>query len=285
MMSTIETRATLYSTALQRCLDAFHQLDEDDWRMGHRGDRWTARGYLAHLVTNQEAEINIVTAQNLAGQEVDIPGLRSRTDIDSFNESHVAEVRSVSTQELLNRLQAAFQAHIDMLKGLKEEDLPKPARNPGLGHPATIGQLFGMGYLHLPLHYQHIRWFVHKRRRLPHWMELASPEETHEALSQSFDLMPLFYWPERGGDLRATYLFDLEGEGGGQWTVQIAEGECRSAEGLLHHDDIRFTTRPAHWLDIQTKELTPPRALLTRRLRIKGDLRLALKLDRLLQIS
>lgn len=285
MMSTIETRATYYSTALERCLDAIRQLDEDDWRMGHRGDKWTARDYLAHLVTNQEAEINTVTAQNLAGQEVDIPGLRSRADIDSFNESHVAEVRNVSTQELLSRLQAAFQAHIDMLSGLKEEDLHKPGGNPGLAHPATIGQLFSMGYLHLPLHYQHIRWFVRKRRRLPHWMELASPEETHEALSQSFDLMPVFYWPERRGDLRATYLFDLEGEGGGQWTLQIGEGHCRSSEGLLHHANVRFTTRPAHWLDLQTKELGSLRALLTRRLRIKGNFRLALKLDRLFQIS
>ncbi len=285
MMSTVQTRATLYSTALQRCLDAFHRLDEDDWRMGHRGDKWTARDYLAHLVTNQEAEMNVVAAQNLAGKEVDVPGLRSRADIDSFNESHVAEVQDVSTQELLRRLQSGFQAHIDMLKGLKEEELHKPGRNPGLAHPATIGQLFSMGYLHLPLHYQHIRWFIRKRRRLPHWMELTPPEETHEALSQSFDLMPLFFWPERGGDLRATYLFDLEGEGGGQWTIQIVEGRCHSSEGVLQHSDVRFTTTPAHWLDLQTKELGSLRALITRRLRIGGNRLLALKLDRLFQIS
>lgn len=284
-MSTVETRATLYSTALQRCLDAFRQLDEDDWRMGRRGDKWTARDYLAHLATNQEAEITPVTAQNLAGQEVDIPGLRSRADIDSFNESHVEEVRDVSTEELLDRMQAAFQAHIDMLSGLKDEDLHKPGRNPGLAHPATIGQLFSMGYLHLALHYQHIRCFIRKRRRLPHWMELASPDETHEALSQSFALMPVFYWPERGGDMRAVYLFDMEGEGGGQWSVQIAEGQCSSSEGILDHTDVRFTCRPAHWIDLQTKELSPLWALLTRRLRIKGSFGLALKLDRLFAIS
>ncbi len=285
MTAIAETRATLYSTALQRCLDGFKQIDEEGWSMGHRGDRWTARDYLAHLVTNQEMEINPATAQNLAGQEVDIPGLHSRADLNSFNLTHVEAVRDVSTQELVSRLRAAFQTHIDTLKGLSEEDLAKPGLIPSLGHEGTIGQLFSTGYLHLPLHYQHIRWFVRKRRRLPHWMELASPEETHEALNQTFNLMPLFYWPERGGDLQATYLFDLEGDGGGQWTLQIAGRQCRSSEGLLRHDDVRFTTRPAHWIDLQTKELSPLWALLTRRLRIKGSFGLALKLDRLFEIG
>ncbi len=285
MNSTKETRVACYSAALQRCMDAFSQLDDDDWQCRLRRIPWSAKDYLAHLVTNQEMEILPMTSQNIAGEPVDIPGLSSRTDINEYNQSCVDSVRDLSPQELLPRFQAAFQRHIDMLEGLSEEDLQRPGHNPGLGRPGTIAHMFSMGFLHLPLHYQDIRRIIRRRRRLPHWMELCSPEETHEALSQAFAIMPLFYWAERGGDLQATYLFDLEGEGGGQWTLAIAEGQCTAHEGAPATADIEFHTRPAYWIDLQTKELSPLWAVFTRRLRLRGKLALALRLEKLFQIS
>jgi len=137
------------------------------------------------------------------------------------------------------------------------EDLKRPAWNAGLRGDATIADLFRMGFLHLPVHLPGHRRAVRRSRKLPHWMELASTAEVHEALSQAFALMPMFYWPEKGGDLRATYLFDLEGDGGGQWWVAIDNGECTSGEGLANPDRLPLRTRPAYWMDLQTKQLNP----------------------------
>ena len=285
MDSTKETRVACYSAALQRCLDAFSQLDDDDWQCRIRSIPWSAKDYLGHLVTNQEMEILPMTSQNIAGQAVDIPGLRSRTDINEYNQRCVDSVRDLSAQELLPRFQAAFQTHIDMLKGLSEEDLQRPGHNPGLSRPATIAHMFSMGFLHLPLHYQDIRRIIRRRRHLPHWMEVSPPDEVREALGEAFAIMPHFYWPERGGDLRATYLFDLEGEGGGQWTLAIAEGQCTAEEGSPDKADIVFHTKPAYWLDLQIKDLNPLWAVLTRRLSLKGNRGLALRLEKLFQIS
>jgi hypothetical protein len=285
MNSTKETRLACYSAALRRCLDAFSQLNDDDWQCRLRRLPWSARDYLAHLVTNQEMEILPMTSQNIAGQPVEIAGLASRTDLNEFNERCLASVRDVSPQELLPRLQPAFQAHIDMLKGLSEEDLQRPGYTPSVGQQGTIAHMFTIGFLHLILHYQDIRRIIRRRRRLPHWMEVSPPDEIREALSQAFAIMPLFYWPERGGDLRATYLFDLEGEGGGQWHLVIAEGQCSAHEGAPAKADIEFHTKPADWIDLQTKELNPLWAVLTRRLRLRGKRALALRLDSLFQIS
>jgi hypothetical protein len=285
MGSTKETVRSHYAAALQRCLDIWSKLDNGDWQSGTPGIKWAARDYLAHLVTNEETEILPTTSASIAGQAADIPGLASRLDIDTFNQTGVDSVADLTPAELLERFQAAFQSHIQMLEGLIDEDLKRPAYNPGLRREATIADLFSIGFLHLPLHYQDIRRAVRRRRRLPHWMELASPEEVHEALSQAFSIMPIFYWPERGGDLRATYLFDLEGEGGGQWWVAIDRGECTSGEGLPANADCHLRTRPAYWLDLQTKELNPLWAFLSRRLRLRGKLGLALKLNKLFAIT
>ncbi|MDP2948087.1 MAG: DinB family protein [Chloroflexota bacterium] len=284
MISTKESVRTCYAAALERCLDAFRQLDDEDWQCRPPRRQWSARDYLAHLTTNQEREMNPVTSASVAGEAVEVPGLGSRTDIDEFNASCVEAVRDLTPQELLTRFQAAFQAHIDMLEGLSKEDLQRPGYNPGLSRPGTIADLFSIGFLHLPLHYQDIRRIIRGRKSLPHWMEVTPPEEVHEALSQAFAVMPLFYWPERGGDLRATYLFDLEGEGSGQWTVEIAAGQCSSYEGLPPHADCRFRTKPAYWLDLQTKDVNPLWAIISRRLRLKG-LGLALRLEKLFQIT
>jgi hypothetical protein len=285
VVSTKETVRSHYAAALQRCLDIWSKLDDGDWQGRTPGSKWSARDYLSHLVTNEEMEILPTTSASIAGQAADIPGLASRLDIDVFNQTGVDSVADLTPAELLERFRANFQSHIQMLEGLIDEDLKRPAYNPGLRSQSTIADLFSIGFLHLPLHYQDIRRAVRRRRRLPHWMELASPEEVHEALSQTFAIMPLFYWPERGGDLRATYLFDLEGEGGGQWWVAIDRGECTSGEGLPANADCRFRTRPAYWLDLQTKELNPLWALLSRRLRRGGKLGLALKLDKLFAIT
>jgi hypothetical protein len=285
MVSTKETTRSHFVTALQRCLDIWRKLDDADWQGRTPGSKWSARNYLAHLVTNQEMEILPTTSHSIAGEAVEIPGLASRLDIDNFNQTGVDSVADLTPAELLERLQAAFQSHIQMLEGLIDEDLKRPAWNAGLRREATIADLFSIGFLHLPVHYQDIRRAVRRSRRLPHWMELASPEEVHEALSQAFAIMPIFYWPERGGDLRATYLFDLEGEGGGQWWVAIESGECTSGEGLPEQTDCRFRTRPAYWIDLQTKQLNPLWALLSRRLRLKGKMALALKLDKLFAIT
>jgi len=285
MVSPKETVRSHYAAALQRCLDIWSKLDDGDWQSRTPGSKWSARDYLAHLVTNEEMEILPTTSASIAGQAADIPGLASRLDIDVFNQTGVDSVADLTPAELLERFRANFQSHIQMLEGLIDEDLKRPAYNPGLRSQSTIADLFSIGFLHLPLHYQDIRRAVRRRRRLPHWMELASPEEVHEALSQAFAIMPVFYWPERGGDLRATYLFDLEGEGGGQWWVAIDGGECTSGEGLPTNTDCRFRTRPAYWLDLQTKELNPLWALLSRRLRLRGKLGLALKLDKLFAIT
>lgn len=282
-----ETLRAHYGGALERCLEVFGQLDAEDWRQVAKPGGWTARDYLGHLVTSQEVEGTPATVQSLAGRPVEITGLTQPGGIDAFNARNLETVRDISPQEMIARLRSAVEEHLRLLDGASEEDLQRPATNPGLRWPITVQTTFDMYYLHLPLHYQDIRHCIRKRRRIPHWAELASPEEIHDSIDRTFRLMPLMYWPERGGDLRATYLFDLQGPSGGQWTLEIAERRATSYPGRPERADIEIRTTPALWIDLQTKATNPLVAMLTGRLRLKPLRRAGLvaRLERLFEIT
>ena len=85
-----------YAIALQRCLDAWSQLDEGDWAAKDSHGPWTARDYLAHLVTSQQIEGNPVTAATLAGKKAEVPGLSGPQDIDAFNARNLETVRDLA---------------------------------------------------------------------------------------------------------------------------------------------------------------------------------------------
>ena len=272
---------------MQRCLDVWSQLEEEDWAVKDPKGPWTARDYLAHVATAQEKIGNVVTAQAIAGQPVDIPGFHGRDGIDEFNEQNVDALRRLSRREVLSRVQAAFEAHLQMLEPLTEEDLQKPASTPGLGRAGTLLDIYNIRYLHLPMHYQDIRRLVRGRRPLTHWAELITPEETNDGLHRSFASLALYYWPERGEDLHIAYVFDMRGEGGGQWTLEIAGGRATARPDRAERPDVEIRLSPGDLLDLQNKELGAIRALVTGRLRVRPLSRLPLvaRLKRLFEIT
>ncbi len=107
----------------------------------------------------------------------------------------------------------------------------------------------------------------------------------HDVLARTFDYMPVTYWPERGGDLEATFLFDLTGEGGGAWTVEITGPKCRSYEGRPERASLQITTSPAGWLDLMTKDLNPIWGFVTRRIKLKGNFLLVGKLEKVFEVT
>ena len=282
-----DTLQRFYPSALQRCLDAWGQFDEGDWAARDPKGLWTARGYLAHLVTSQQVEGNPVTAASLAGKKAELPGLNSPSDIDAFNAGNLEMASDLGPQDLMQRLSGLVEEHLVMLAPLSEADLERPAANPGLHWPITVEATFNMYYLHLPLHYQDIRRCVRSRRRLPHWMDVAGEEETHDTLDRTFGMMPAFYWAERARGLRATFLFTLVGEGGGQWTLEIDDSRCSSHAGPPERADVEIRLSPALYLDMQAGEMNPITSLLTGRFRVKPLRRLpmASRLEKLFAIT
>ena len=271
-----------YSQALSRSLDAYARLDERDWGK-KASDRWTAKDYLAHLVVSQEDIGNRTTGQAIAGQPLEIPGYRGREGINDHNEETLASVRELPVAELLGRLKASVEEHLAMLEGLSETDLDKPFAHPGWDRPGTIRDLFFASYLHLPGHYQDVRRAA--KKKLPHWMEAGAPEEVHFQLDRIFHYMPLIFWSSRGADMKATYVFNMEGEGGGQWAVRISDGKAVAEDGVPESFDMELRTKPELWIDLSNNDLNAMWAITTRKVHLGGNASLAMKLGTLFQVS
>ncbi|HEV2593190.1 MAG TPA: SCP2 sterol-binding domain-containing protein [Gaiellaceae bacterium] len=75
-----------------------------------------------------------------------------------------------------------------------------------------------------------------------------------------------------------SYLFDIEGEG--QWLVKVADGAVHVTEGT-GDADATITTTGETFEKIVSGEQNPTTAYMTGKLKIKGDMGAAMKLQKL----
>ncbi len=87
---------------------------------------------------------------------------------------------------------------------------------------------------------------------------------------------------ERLGDTAAALVFDLQGEQGGVFTVQVANGVLVGSEGRATEPDLEVRVNVETWRALNRGEISAPEALLRRRLHLSGKLMLALKLHLIL---
>jgi putative sterol carrier protein len=80
-------------------------------------------------------------------------------------------------------------------------------------------------------------------------------------------------WDSLGG-LSATYHFRFTGKEERSATVRIADGTIRVAEGLEGAADLTVTADAETWLGLLAKRRNLVWALVTRKLRLRGPIRL-----------
>ncbi|MHB8932470.1 MAG: SCP2 sterol-binding domain-containing protein [Bellilinea sp.] len=91
-------------------------------------------------------------------------------------------------------------------------------------------------------------------------------------------LLPELFLPDQARGVNAEIYFDLPGEGGGDWLVTIRDQICKAGIGKAVNPDLTLHAKAKDILDIFTGRLDPSIALLFGKLRIDGDMRLAMRL-------
>jgi putative sterol carrier protein len=100
---------------------------------------------------------------------------------------------------------------------------------------------------------------------------MASVQEFFEALPSRVD-------PERIAGMNDTYVFEIEGAG--TWTVAIADGTINVTEGG-GDADCTFSASAENFEKIVAGEQNPTTAYMTGKLKIKGDMGAAMRLQKL----
>ncbi|WP_134686181.1 SCP2 sterol-binding domain-containing protein [Brevibacillus migulae] len=89
--------------------------------------------------------------------------------------------------------------------------------------------------------------------------------------------------PEGIGSLRGVFQFDLSGDDGGIYQVAFTEKAVSYGEGAADEPICTLTLSDANFLKLVSGDLNPTTAFMMGKLKVKGDLGLALKLHGVLQ--
>jgi putative sterol carrier protein len=98
------------------------------------------------------------------------------------------------------------------------------------------------------------------------------------SVQEFFEGLPSRVPAERIEGMTNTYVFDIEGAG--QWTVAIADGVITVTDGA-GEADTTFSTSEENFEKIVAGEQNPTTAYMTGKLKIKGDMGAAMKLQNL----
>jgi putative sterol carrier protein len=97
-------------------------------------------------------------------------------------------------------------------------------------------------------------------------------------VKETFDAMPGRFKPDRAQGVKAQIQYDITGEGGGTYHADVADGTCAVHEGSAASPALTLTMASQDWLDMLAGKLNGQVAFTSGKLRIKGDMGLAMRL-------
>jgi alkyl sulfatase BDS1-like metallo-beta-lactamase superfamily hydrolase len=88
--------------------------------------------------------------------------------------------------------------------------------------------------------------------------------------------------PAKVAGINAVILFDLSGEGGGKWTLKLADDEVGLEEGETDPPAMTLSMSAQDFVAMTNGELNAMAAFMQGKIRITGDMSLAMRLQNIL---
>jgi putative sterol carrier protein len=104
-------------------------------------------------------------------------------------------------------------------------------------------------------------------------------------IDKLMELMPKAFQPEKAGDVAADIQFHFQGDGGGDWIAHIRDGACTTEQGTMEGARLALTSDANDFVQIIRGELNAMSAFAQGKIKLKGDLSLAMKLMDFFKLS
>jgi putative sterol carrier protein len=88
--------------------------------------------------------------------------------------------------------------------------------------------------------------------------------------------------PAKVAGINAVILFDLSGEEGGKWTLKLADGKIELKEGETTPPAMTLSMSAQDFVAMTNGDLNPMAAFMQGKIRITGDMSLAMRLQSIL---
>jgi putative sterol carrier protein len=100
-----------------------------------------------------------------------------------------------------------------------------------------------------------------------------------DSVQEFFETLPSRADTSKTAGMNNSYAFDIEGAG--QWTVKVADGNVSVHDGLEDGADCTISASQEIFVKIIAGEQNPTSAYMTGKLKLKGDMGAAMKLQKL----
>ncbi|MBI4271007.1 MAG: SCP2 sterol-binding domain-containing protein [Candidatus Rokubacteria bacterium] len=100
-------------------------------------------------------------------------------------------------------------------------------------------------------------------------------------VKETFEAMAGRFRADKAAGTNATIQYDVSGDGGGTWHAVIKDGTCTVSAGAGTNPNLTLQVSAQDWLDMVGGKQSGQMLFMSGKLKIKGDMGLAMKLGSL----
>jgi len=262
----------------------FATFIETDWDKPIKGGskEWTLHEVIAHLYALHGAGLESIK-HALRSEPYTFDGLDNRYVFNAFNRKGIDEHLDMPMKELRTKLLDILNEAASIARNLQPDQTELTVQMPIYNRRVTIVEALSIFNIHVGLF--HSAQVTEPAGLPPLWMQL-SPEIRHRMIGRVMRAFSLLYRIDIGGSLRTTIVFKVDGPGGGEWYVNLFPEAPTSGEGVVEHPGLVIHLRDTTvFCKMLTSRLNIPMALISGAMKLRGDLRLFLRMDTLTSVD
>ena len=103
-------------------------------------------------------------------------------------------------------------------------------------------------------------------------------------VKETFDAMAGRFRADKAAGVNATIQYEITGDQGGHWHAVIKDGQCAVNGGAASSPTLTLTMSAQDWLDMVGGKLSGQMAFMSGKLKLKGDMGLAMKIGSMFQV-